>query len=754
VRIDLNDHTDALKTLKKEQIGTEKAIEFVSEKILKLEPGLEAELFKHCCEQKQKVDIVIMLDGFDEISPSYKQTVTALLQALRQTAVEQLWVTTRPHLRKELEDELQQLSYTLEPFSEENQVEFLTKFWSLNKWYTEIHSKGKEEKKVKLANYAKHLIKKIAQSISDKDKQFTGIPFQCRMLAEAFDKEVKTFCQSAATVPELTFSLDLFGLYETFMKRKYDIFVEEKFKIPESNVGAELARTRLLAPITQDHQILALKTLFGEEQVALLQINKQCTSTDEDLTRIGILHVSDDGKPHFIHRTFAEYYAADYFVKQLTKRSNTSKQVQDLLLEKIFLEGDYRVIRVFIDRLLSRCNPSQEVLKQYGNRISDLCGYGTLTLHQSALEGNANIVGFLLESLQAGEHTDIVHDLLLAQGDDGDSAWKVAARGRERLLLRRLCQKGKETLTADELRNKYLLAKENKGMTAWQYASWQSNFEALQKLWEWGKKTLSAEELSNKLLLAKDEWGQTAWHLAAKKGNIEILEELWEWGKGTLTAEELSNKLLLAIDKWGKSAWHYVSQGYNAEALQKLWEWGKETLTAEELSNKWLLAKNKWGQTAWNLAAKKGNIEILQKLWECGKETLTAEELSNKLLLAKDNEERTAWHYASQWDNVELLHYMWEWGKETLTAEDLSNKWLLAKDNMQQTAWHLAAKQANTAVLEKLCDLAKEAKINVKHELCLAKNNEGKTVLVIVQENRLITDSEKLKAIELIKNCF
>jgi hypothetical protein len=73
---------------------------------------------------------------------------------------------------------------------------------------------------------------------------------------------------------------------------------------------------------------------------------------------------------------------------------------------------------------------------------------------------------------------------------------------------------------------------------------------------------------------------------------------------------------------------------------------------------------------------------------------------------------------------------------------------------MQQTAWQLAAKAANTAVLEKLCDWAKEAKINVKHELCVAKNKEGKTVLVLVQENGLITESEKLKAIELIKNCF
>jgi hypothetical protein len=391
-----------------------------------------------------------MLDGFDEISPSYKETVIALLQALRQTEVEQLWVTTRPHLREELEDELQQLSYTLEPFSEENQAECLTKFWSLTDWFTEKDSVEKEEKKVMLQIYAKHLIKKLAQSISDKDKQFTGIPLQCRMLAEAFDEEVKTFCQSAESVPQLPFKLNLIGLYERFMKRKYDISFEEKSKMLLTNVGAEAVLKQFLTTIIQDHQILALKTLFTEEQVALLQINSQCTSTDDDLTRIGIVHLSDDGKLHFIHRTFAEYYVAKFLVNQLTKRFNTS-QMQDLLLQKIFLEKDYRVIRDFIDGLLSMCEPSQEVLKQYGNRISDLCGYGVKSLHQSALDGNANIIGFLLESLQAGKHTDTLNELLQTRSDD-DSAWHVAARGGKPQVLQNLLE-WEKTLTEEELIN-------------------------------------------------------------------------------------------------------------------------------------------------------------------------------------------------------------------------------------------------------------------------------------------------------------
>ena len=110
VRIDLNDHTEALKSLKQKQIDKQKPIDFVSEKLLKLKPGLEMELFKQCCEQNKKLRAVTMLDGFDEISPFYKDTVIDLLQFLRQTAVEQLWVSTRPHLRVVLEDKLQQLS--------------------------------------------------------------------------------------------------------------------------------------------------------------------------------------------------------------------------------------------------------------------------------------------------------------------------------------------------------------------------------------------------------------------------------------------------------------------------------------------------------------------------------------------------------------------------------------------------------------------------------------------------------------------
>ena len=443
VRIDLNDHTDALKALKKELINKEKAIEFVSKKLLKLKPGFEMELFKQCCEQKQKIRTVIMLDGFDEISPSYKDTVIDFLQALRQTAVEQLWVTTRPHLREELEDKLEQLSYTLEPFSEKDQFEFLTKFWSLQDWFTEMNNKEQEKSKKKLEIFAEMLIKKMAESISDKDREFTGIPLQTRMLAEAFDKEVEAFYLSANSIPDIPMKLDLLMLYRKFIERKYDIYQEEKLQVSVNNMAAIEQRERDLKSMRVDYMLLALKVLFTEEQVAHIQNNRERAFSDEQLTRIGIVQVSYEGKPQFIHRTFAEYYVADCLVNSLTEGNKTSQQVLTFILKYIFLEEDYRVIRVFMDDFLSKCKPSKEVLKEYGDQIHGLGKYGKEIFKKAVSEGNANIVGLLLDCMQAADHTDTVNEMLLAN-------YSVRS-------------------------------------TAWHNAIYQNNIHILEKLWEWAK---------------------------------------------------------------------------------------------------------------------------------------------------------------------------------------------------------------------------------------------------------------------------
>jgi hypothetical protein len=109
-----------------------------------------------------------------------------MLKVLKQTSLGQLWVTTRPNLKENLEDNLQHLSYTLQPFSSDEQVEFLKKFGPEN-LNLEVTNQDR------LQIYAKALITNLVQSFSDKDKEFTGIPLQTRMIAEIFDEEFKSF---------------------------------------------------------------------------------------------------------------------------------------------------------------------------------------------------------------------------------------------------------------------------------------------------------------------------------------------------------------------------------------------------------------------------------------------------------------------------------------------------------------------------------------------------------------------------------
>jgi len=43
----------------------------------------------------------------------------------------------------------------------------------------------------------------------------------------------------------------------------------------------------------------------------------------EQVTRLGMLQISHDGKPHFIHCTFAEFYVADCLVNSLDRGEQT-----------------------------------------------------------------------------------------------------------------------------------------------------------------------------------------------------------------------------------------------------------------------------------------------------------------------------------------------------------------------------------------------------------------------------------------------
>jgi hypothetical protein len=370
------------------------------------------------------------------------------------------------------------------------------------------------------------------------------------MLAEAFDKDVKIFYQSPESVSLLPLKLELFELYGRFIERKYDIYQEETLQVSVNKVAAIEHRELDLKNMRKDHQLLALKVLFTEEQVTLTESKSHCTFSVEELTRIGIVQVSDDGKPHFIHRTFAEYYVADCLVNSLTEMNNISEQVLPFILKDIFQNEQHRVIRAFIDGFLSRSDISKVLLKQCGNWINDLRKYDDKILHRAALEGNFNIIGFLLDSMQA-DHTDTVNKLLLEENENGLTAWHIAVLSNNTQVLERLWECAEKKLTTEELKNKLLLAQ----LTV-KYKS-----PSREALWGGQDPLRSWRDMIRSLQLREPygRWSHgagTIWHVAAQQGNFRVLQKLWEWATQKLTSDEIKEILLFDTDQESETVWH------------------------------------------------------------------------------------------------------------------------------------------------------------------------------------------------------
>jgi hypothetical protein len=327
-----------------------------------------------------------------------------------------------------LEDNLQQLSYTLQPFSDVQQVEFLKKLWPQ-------HFDSEDTDHDRREIYAEELIKKLAQSISDKDREFTGIPLQTRMLAEAFEEGFRSFCQSKKSKPDLPHKLDLLELYKKFIDRKYNIYYQEKSKRPAGNVAIEELTKRDFKFLQEVHQKLALQALFTEDDMPFLD---NPVFSNEELARIGIAHRNHEDKPQFIHRTFAEYYVADFLINHLIKGKGQDKQVLEFLLNMVLLRTECLIIRALLDGLLEHYRPSEEALKECGKELDEQWNktkvHGTLTgdttvLRTAAAEDNDHIIEFLLQSIKSTETLSPL-SYILAIDDEEVTAMQIATKNR------------------------------------------------------------------------------------------------------------------------------------------------------------------------------------------------------------------------------------------------------------------------------------------------------------------------------------
>ncbi|XP_069670298.1 uncharacterized protein [Periplaneta americana] len=334
VTVVLNEHTDYLSNC------GESAVELLLQ-AGKFTSDFTTSLFKH--ELHHGGNVVILIDGFDEISPDYAEKV---LQMLRQLIMEckfkQLWITFRSLMKDTLEEQFSCLSFALQPFTKQDQLDFLAKLW--NEMSVCLHD---------LDIFIAKLLEVTGNSLNDKLSQFTEIPLQTFMLAEVFRSEASQFCQSG----EMKFDrkLDLLDLYNRFVDRKWNIFVQEKGRLDVQVTNLVQRRSLQLQreEYEEDHMACAVHSLLKTEDFNKLHFSKAVMRRVEDFQdrfrngneKSGIVVQIVNSAAMFIHRTFLEFFATKWFTKYFKDERE--------YIEEILFREEFVIVREFFDRILA-----------------------------------------------------------------------------------------------------------------------------------------------------------------------------------------------------------------------------------------------------------------------------------------------------------------------------------------------------------------------------------------------------------------
>ncbi|KAJ4448678.1 hypothetical protein ANN_00068 [Periplaneta americana] len=329
VTVVLNDHTDYLS---EHQVSV---IDLLV-KAAKFDSAFQKSLFEF--ELQNGGNIVILIDGFDEISPNYSDMVLNTLRQLNSYKFKQLWITSRSVMRKNLEREFSCLAFELQHLTKENQHNFLAKLWK-------CISDGPYDLKI----FINKLLEVIGRSLNDK---FTENPLQIFMFAKVFESNASHYCQTGNI--EIPDKLDLFDLYCRILEIKWNIYMNEKGQGITTNIITQDVYQSQRKVFEENHMACALHSLLEHDDLEKLscfydimrQVKDFQSRFYQGLDKIGIVVEIVNYRAVFIHRTLSEYFAAKWFAKNIKKEKK--------YLEKILFDQKFNVIRTFLHRILTQ----------------------------------------------------------------------------------------------------------------------------------------------------------------------------------------------------------------------------------------------------------------------------------------------------------------------------------------------------------------------------------------------------------------
>jgi hypothetical protein len=335
VPINWNDHTEKLQEIIEETFNIDSLVKFLCSAAFPESKyrDIEEILLKQALQNSG--NILVLMDGFDEISPTHAKKADAILSALKESKEVKVWVTSRPVAKDRLERKLSVIAWSMKKLSRKSQEEM---FWDNWKERTNM------EKETFLDKYVRRILSQANEAVYQRN--FTGCPLYFTTIVSAF----KDFLQKSLEEKEITLprNLDLSLVCDQLVTSKLDTYGKDKKREDLTN-----------ASVQDDKENLKEMTIKNLEKCSLLvtlpsQLNEQrdekiqpfITRVKEGKDKIGIVMNVVEDRPQFVHKIFADYFTASWFSKKYM--SNTS------VLERILFDTSYGIVKVIFDRILAK----------------------------------------------------------------------------------------------------------------------------------------------------------------------------------------------------------------------------------------------------------------------------------------------------------------------------------------------------------------------------------------------------------------
>jgi ankyrin repeat protein len=341
VRISWNDHSRKLQKINTETFNFDSLVKFLCSAAFPKSKYTDTNSSLLTQALQYSGNVTVLMDGFDEISPTHVHKAAIILSELMNTNVGRIWVTSRSVEKERLEKQLCVIAWNTKNLSRESQHQMLLNIWTSNEGETNSE----------LADFIDKLLLFLNRSVHDEN--FTGCPLYITMIATVCKKKMISHLHS----DDWCWSkIDLINFCKEFFERKLHIYLTQKKKadisIPSVLYCHEYSKQTRLKTFEKCALVAILpppmlKSLHNKKIEAKIQTFLGDVQAGKDKT--GIVMNVVDGKPQFVHRTFEAYFAARWFSRNF--ESNRS------VMEHILFDPEFNFVRDMFDGMLARLSP-------------------------------------------------------------------------------------------------------------------------------------------------------------------------------------------------------------------------------------------------------------------------------------------------------------------------------------------------------------------------------------------------------------